>query len=128
MTKINSYNDLLLEKYALEDKLSATTASIKVKIEDLKKQLKPVEAAIDTIGKFTHKDTSNPLANFGIGMGVNLLLKNVLLRNAGWVTKLVMPVLVRNFLTHEVNRPKNIFDKISDFVKEKIAGNKKDDK
>ena len=77
------------------------------------------------VEKITSKNTRNPLANLGIDIGVNLFLQKILLRNAGWVTKLLMPVFVKNFLSHEAVEKENIFSKIGSFLKNKLNGHVK---
>ncbi|SJZ97632.1 hypothetical protein [Sediminibacterium ginsengisoli] len=120
MTKISTYQDLLNEQARLESSLAVTKTEITKEIAEWKEKLKPVGNVLNTVGKMTNRDTSNPLANLGIDLGVNFLLKKVLLRNAGWITRLLGPLLVRNYLTHEVNKPKNIFGKAVDWIKKKI--------
>jgi hypothetical protein len=53
-------------------------------------------------------------------MAVNFLLKNVLLRNAGWVAKIVLPIIAKNYLSHEMEGANDIFSKITRFIKRKI--------
>jgi len=120
MNNITTYNDLLQEKQRLTLLLAERKILVKTEFEEIKLKLKPITNIIDVVEKVTSKDTSNPLLNSAIGMGVNFLLKNVLLRNAGWVTKLVLPVLAKNYLSHEVDETKNFFSKIGNFVKKKF--------
>ena len=120
MNNITTYNDLLQEKQRLTLLLAERKILVKTEFEEIKLKLKPITNIIDVVEKVTSKDTSNPLLNSAIGMGVNFLLKNVLLRNAGWVTKLVLPVLAKNYLSHEVDETKNFFSKIGGFIKRKF--------
>ncbi len=120
MNNITTYNDLLQEKQRLTLLLAERKILVKTEFEEIKLKLKPITNIIDVVEKVTSKDTSNPLLNSAIGMGVNFLLKNVLLRNAGWITKLVLPVLAKNYLSHEVEETKNVFSKIGNFVKKKF--------
>ena len=126
MTNIHSYKELLEEKQRLTLLLAERKVLVKAEFEDIKVKLKPAKAAWEWIQKLTSKDTSNPLLNAGIDVGVNLLLKKVLLRNAGFIVKLVMPFIVKNFLSHEVAEKENLFSKIAGLFKGNFFKNVKD--
>jgi len=117
MNNITTYNDLVQEKQRLSLLLEERKILVKTEFEEIKLKLKPLTNIVEVVEKMSSKDTSNPLLNAGISMGVNFLLKNVLLRNAGWITKLILPVLAKNYLSHEVEEKNNIFSKIGKFVK-----------
>jgi hypothetical protein len=120
MNNIHSYNDLLLEKQRLSLLLNERKILLKTEFEEIKTSLKPIKGAIETIGKFTSRDFSNPLLTTGIDIGVNLLLKNVILRNAGWIVKLLMPAMVKNYLSHEIVEDGNVMAKVGNFIKRTI--------
>jgi hypothetical protein len=117
MNNITTYNDLLQEKQRLSLLLEERKILVKTEFEEIKLKLKPLSNIVEVVEKMSSKDTSNPLLNAGISMGVNFLLKNVLLRNAGWITRLILPVLAKNYLSHEVEEKNNIFLKIGKFFK-----------
>ena len=117
MNNITTYNDLMQEKQRLSLLLEERKILVKTEFEEIKLKLKPLTNIVEVVEKMSSKDTSNPLLNAGISMGVNFLLKNVLLRNAGWITRLILPVLAKNYLSHEVEEKNNIFSKIGKFVK-----------
>jgi hypothetical protein len=117
MNNITTYNELIQEKQRLSLVLEERKILVKTEFEEIKIKLKPLSNIAEIVEKISTKDTSNPLINAGISMGVNFLLKNVLLRNAGWVAKLILPVLTKNYLSHEVEEKNNIFSKIGKFLK-----------
>ena len=117
MNNITTYNDLVQEKQRLSLLLEERKILVKTEFEEIKLKLKPLTNIVEVVEKMSTKDTSNPLVNAGIGMGVNFLLKNVLLRNAGWITRLILPVLAKNYLSHEVEEKNNVFSKIGKFFK-----------
>ncbi|NCI45881.1 hypothetical protein [Sediminibacterium soli] len=100
---IKTYDDLLLEKRRLKSQLTEKEAALREEFSDIKRKLKPVTKVMDFIEKLTTRDSSNPLLNTGLQVGVNLLLKNLLLKKAGWVTRILMPFFVKNFLSHEAS-------------------------
>ncbi len=117
MTNIHSYKELLEEKQRLTLLLAEQKVLVKAEFADIKVKLKPAKLAWEWIQKLVSKDTSNPLFNAGIDIGVNFLLKGVLLRNAGFIVKLVTPFIVKNFLSHEVAEKENIFTRIAGLFK-----------
>jgi hypothetical protein len=120
MNNINTYDDLLQEKRRLKLILEERKILVQAEFEEIKVKLKPVTHVIEMVEKLSKKDKSNPLFNIGVDMGVNLLLKNVLLRNAGFIVKLLVPLLTKNFLSHEGEEAKNIFTQISGFIKKQF--------
>lgn len=120
MNNIATYDDLMQEKRRLKLILEQRKILVQTEFEEIKVKLKPVTHVIDMVEKLSSKDRSNPLLNMGIDVGVNLLLKKVLLRNAGFIVKLLVPLLAKNYLSHEGEEAKNIFSKIGDFVKKKF--------
>lgn len=114
---IKSYKDLLEEKQRLRLLLEERKIIVQTEFEAIKVKLKPVGAIIDTVEKMTTKDKSNPLINMGIDLGVNLVLKKLLLRNAGFIAKLLLPMLAKNYLSHEVEEKDNLFSKIGTFIR-----------
>ncbi len=117
---IRNYNDLLLEKQRLTLLLNERKILLKTEFEEVKISLKPVKRVFEIVGKFTSKDSSNPLLTASIDMGINLVVKNFLLRNAGWIVKLVMPALLKNYLSHEITEDGNFLSKVGNFIKRQI--------
>ena len=121
MSSIKSYKDLLEEKQRLKLLLHERQIAIKAEFEVVKAKLKPVHTVLEFVEKITTRDKHNPLVNTGIEVGVNFLLRKVVLRNAGWIAKILMPVFVRNYLSHEVEENAGWINKIGRFLKKKLS-------
>jgi hypothetical protein len=121
MSKISNYEELLLEKQRLKLLLSEREMALRTEFEEIKSKLKPLTTILDFTEKITTRDSSNPLINTGIDVGVNFLLRNVLLRNAGWIVKLLMPVFVRNYLSNEVKEHPAWLQKVMRFVRKQFG-------
>jgi hypothetical protein len=67
----------------------------------LKNEIRPVTHGLTTIAgvlsRFGHRPRGNPLVNFGLDVGTELLFKRYLLVKAGWLTRTVVPYIVRNY-------------------------------
>jgi hypothetical protein len=72
--------------------------------QDLKDEFIPVKNVFGAVGQMTHADKSNPLVNFGLKVASDLFLKNFVLAKAGWITKLAVPFVVKNYSSHVLAR------------------------
>lgn len=121
MTKISTYDDLLLEKKRLKLQLQAQKMELRSEIVIIKEKLRPVSTVVEFADKLLTKDKHNPLIDTGLSVGIDLILRKLVLRNAGWVIKLIMPLFVRNYLSHEIKDDAGWMQKITRFLQKKFA-------
>ncbi|RYF85305.1 MAG: hypothetical protein EOO03_13495 [Chitinophagaceae bacterium] len=126
MTKptIATYDDLLQEKARLKALLQAQKELLREDIREIKEELAPIKSAISVVGKFTTRDKSNPLLTSATEGIIDLVVKKMILSRAGWLTKIVVPFLMKNFSSHVVNDSKEkLFAKVFSWfsVKKKNA-------
>ena len=95
--KIKSYDDLLEEKQRLEQLLASKKEQISADWLDVKREFEPVNNVFAFLGKFTKRDKSNPLLNAGLNIAGDLVLRRYLLARFGWVTRAVVPILLKNY-------------------------------
>src|SRR6478672_1938423 len=108
MTKqINTYQDLLDEKKRLEDLLKVQKAAIREDIRQMGEELQPVRSALTVAGKFFTRDNQNLLLNASANTLIDILIKRFVLSKTGWVTRLVIPFLMKNFSSHLISEKKN---------------------
>lgn len=113
--KIRSYDDLEREEQLLEELLQAQKQLVQLDIQQLKAQLKPARMALQFLSKVTTVDKSNPLLNQGANTAIDFILKKVVLARAGWITKMLVPLVVKNYSSHF------IADHKQDFVQKIIS-------
>ena len=104
MSKIRTYQDLLEEKKHLEIELVRKRELIRKDVADLKEEWRPVKDLLSGLGKITTRGKTNPLLAIGIDIIGEVLVKNILLMRSGWITRLVVPFLTKNFSTHILNK------------------------
>jgi hypothetical protein len=124
--QFTTYKELIEEKQKLEVLLKAQKELIRYDVDELKAQVKPVTDVIANLKKFTSRDKTELLVNIGSDIAVNTLVKRLILGNAGWLAKLIIPYFMKNFtsnivaeqkdkglskLAHWLNRNKNGKDK-----------------
>ncbi len=119
--KIRTYKDLEKEEQLLEELLKAQKELIELDIAQLKQQLKPAQAALQFFNKITTVDKrNNLLLNEGANTIIDLVLKKVVLSRAGWLTKMMIPMFVKNYSSHFIADHKgDIVDKIFSLFRSK---------
>lgn len=101
---IKTYTDLCEERDRVKSLLEVQRQKIKSDWQELKDEFIPVKNVFGEVGKMTHADKSNPIVNFGLKVASDLFLKNFVLAKAGWVTKLAVPFVVKNYSSHVLAR------------------------
>jgi hypothetical protein len=100
MSRIKTYEELLQEEQRLLSQLKTTETLIKKDLAGVKEGLRPIGKTVRTIGKFTTRDKTGALTNFGLDFSVDLLVRRLLLARAGWFTKIVVPYVIKNYTSH----------------------------
>ena len=118
MKKIKTYEDLLQEEQRLLSQLKASELLIRDDIAGVKEGLKPIGKVMKTISKFTTRDKTGAFANFGLDFSVDLLVRRILLAMAGWLTKIVIPYVVKNYSSHFISEQQKakLMQKISNIL------------
>jgi hypothetical protein len=106
MSSIRTYEDLEAEEKRLDALLYSHKENIKDSFAAVKQGLNPFKQAANTVRKLFSRDKSNPMMLFGVGLGVDVLLRRFLLSKAGWFTKIAVPFVVKNYSTHFIKEYK----------------------
>lgn len=129
MTKsIDTYEDLMLEKARLKTLFKAQKELIREDINEIKEELAPVKKAISIAGKLTTKESGNFLLNATSNTAIDLVVKKFLLARSGWLMKIVVPFLLKNYSSHVIDENKGtIMNRIFSFFgkKDKPSSNGK---
>jgi len=117
--RIQTYEDLQEEKLRLEALLESRKADIAENWSEIKRNLSPVTKVFSFITKLTHRNSSNPLLNFGIDMAGDIFLKKFFLRKADFITRLLLPVFIKNYSSNVLGDKKgnNLFSKLKNIFK-----------
>jgi hypothetical protein len=115
MSSIRTYEDLEAEEKRLHALLYSHKENIKDSFAEVKQGLNPFKQAANTARKLFSRDKSNPMMLFGVGLGVDVLLRRFLLAKSGWFTKIAVPFVVKNYSTHFIKeyRKNKLFQKIA---------------
>lgn len=107
-SRINTYEDLRLEKRRLEALLKAQKELIRHDIDELKEEFAPMQKAVHFVSKLSTRDASNPILTGLSDMVIDLVVKKGLLARAGWLTRIAIPYLTKNFSSHFLAEYKDV--------------------
>jgi hypothetical protein len=104
---IRTYDDLLAEQQRLDILLLAQRELVVADFKTLRGEVKSATTSLSFLGKLLTKDKKHALLNFGTDKAIDLVLKKVVLARAGWLTRLAIPFLVKNYSSHFVDKGKH---------------------
>ena len=115
MTKqIRTYDDLLEEQARLKMLFSAQRELVRQDINEIKLELMPVRKAISVIGKFATRDNRAQLITSFADTMIDIGLRKLIFSKAGFLTKLILPFIMKNFSSHVIADNKDkIISKLS---------------
>jgi hypothetical protein len=125
MTKIRTYEDLLLEKHRLKLLLHAQKEQVHQDFREIKEEFEPVKSALSVVTKLFKKEPGNLLLTGTANTIIDLLLKKFILARTGWFTRIVVPFFAKNYASHFISEKKDtIIQKLASlFSRKKHAGN-----
>lgn len=122
MNKPRTYNELLAEKARLKLLLVEQKQIIHDDFNEIKQELEPVRKVLTNVKKFFSKETGGGLLTLGADKIIDVLVRRVLLAKSGWLAKLVVPALAKNYTSHIVDDNKGkIMNWIFSFFKNRKA-------
>jgi hypothetical protein len=103
MTKqIRTYDELMVEKERLKLLMTAQKELVRQDVNLIKDELQPVKKAISVIGKFTSKENRGSVLTVAADTVIDMFVKKVLLSKAGFITRMAVPFLMKNFSSHVI--------------------------
>ena len=106
MTRITNLEELYAEKQRLITQLRIQKAIVDEEVRQIKEQLAPVKKALGFLGILKKKEDDSPakaLLKTGASIGIDLMGHKVLHR-AGWVSRLVVPLIAKGLSSKLVSR------------------------
>lgn len=119
MSRIKNYADLEAEKLRLTALLRNHEEAIKADLVNVREGLKPMGNVLNVVNKMATRDNRVPVINFGLEMGIDLFVRRFLLGRAGWLAKIIVPYLIKNYTSHFIGdeKKKLLMGKMRDFFK-----------
>lgn len=121
--KIETYNDLVEEKARLELVLASKKSDIKQDWQGIKQNFKPVTNVLGFVGKMSKRKHLSPVMDMGVDIIGDVLFRKILLRRADWVTRLILPVFIKNYSSNALGHVAGggIFSKLKNLIKQRRA-------
>lgn len=126
--KIKTYEDLLQEEQRLTAQLASYKEVIREDITGLKASLNPVKRVVAGAKNLFTFDDNGPLLNFGLKFGTDVFLRKLLLGRAGWIAKVVVPYVIKNYASHLITegQRKAVAKTVSNLVSKFMMKKKKE--
>jgi hypothetical protein len=106
MRRINTLAELKAERKALMVRKTDLEAEIRKDINAIRADLEPV-LAITKGAKSLLSSKDNGILGKSAGTAADFIAKNTIFRNSGFITRLIMPFLVRNATSNVVEQNKS---------------------
>jgi hypothetical protein len=111
-TQITNYKELLQEKARLKALLVEQEMLIKEDWQLIKEDLKPVVLAGTTIRNLLTRKAGMSAVQLGVNLLADGFVKKILLSRTSWLTRWVVPFLIKNYGSHLVDEPEKILHTI----------------
>ncbi|MEO8582790.1 MAG: hypothetical protein ABI415_03275 [Flavitalea sp.] len=120
---IKTYDDLVIERERLKAQLAFHKQQVTANWSSLKHEFEPVNQAFGALGRIAKGDKSNPLINMGLQLVGDMFIKNFVLAKAGWITRLAVPFVMKNYSSHLLaDKGRGFVEKLSRFLKGRHNG------
>lgn len=103
MNKINNYEDLVRERQNAEARIVTQKMIILENIEEVKEQLKPFLYLLPLLNIFKKEEKGSSLLKGAAAVGIDLLVGQNLLAKSNWLTRLVVPMLLKAFSSKAIS-------------------------
>jgi hypothetical protein len=104
-TNIQNIDDVRAERARLKNQIESSRTHLRQEFGAIKKELSPVNQALGVVSDVLTTPRKG-LLSMGVGIGVDTVLKRVVLARAGWLPRLVVPFLVKNAATNYISKHK----------------------
>jgi hypothetical protein len=105
IAKIKSQEDLRRERKRLKLELKQSELLIKEDLQWVKTELTPIRAAGKMVGNAL-VNKNKGLVNDGVRIAIDTIVKNLILSRAGWITRMVVPFVLKNISTNFIKEKK----------------------
>ena len=103
--KMRAYDQLLFEEQQLEEDLRFHRKRIIDKWQHLKASVQPAVIGMKLAENvLTRAETNNPVLNTGVNWAIDLLVKKWILKKSGWITKMLVPFVIKNITSNVIQK------------------------
>ena len=117
INQITNYKELLQEKARLKALLTEQEMLIKEDWHVIKEDLKPFTHVAATVRNLLTRKATMSALQLGVNLFADGFVKKVLLGNTGWITRTLIPFLIKNYASHFTDEPGSLLHKIRNLFK-----------
>jgi len=107
MNKINNYEELVLERKKLEADLAHYKFVITRELDEIKQKVEPITDVVSFFSSSKNSTGNNNLVKAGANLGIELFVRQKLAK-AGWLTKLVLPFILKKISSKAIEKVQEI--------------------
>ena len=105
MNRISNYDELLAERRRIESNIAEQKLIINKGITDIKNKLEPFLNLLPILNVFKKKEpATTSLLQVATSLGIDLIVGQRLLSKASWMTRLVVPMVLKLFSSRIIGR------------------------
>jgi hypothetical protein len=117
---VQTYKELIDQKQKLEVLLHAQKELIRADVEELKLEVRPLSGVAAQVKKFTTRDKASLVLAVTSDAIATMLFKKILIARSGWLGKIVLPPLLKNFSSNFLKEQKDkFFHRLGSILKHK---------
>jgi hypothetical protein len=105
-TNIKNIDDLRAERARLKNEIELSKTQMRGSIDAIKEELSPARHVVNFVGDFL-TNRNKGLLNVGVGIGVDSIIRNGILRRAPWPLRILVPFLLKNFAGNMIHNNKD---------------------
>ncbi len=94
---ICTYDELKEQRKNLEILLEAQGQLIRLELEEIKEEIRPVQETFSSISEFVTRDKTTWVLDEGLNFLVDTLVKDFILSGSGRLTKFITAELIKNY-------------------------------
>ena len=107
MNRINNYDELVAARIMTQTIIADRKRIIHERMEDFREKISPLFLVLPMLNIFKKNEAGNhSLLKTGASLAIDLLVGQKLLRRAGWITRLLIPTLLKTVSSRVIEHVK----------------------
>lgn len=110
MNRISNFDELVAARIMTNTIIADRKRVIHERLEDMKEKISPLLGILPVLNIFKKKEgsngTSNSMLKAGASLAIDLFVGQKLLKKAGWITRLLVPMLLKTVSTKVIENVK----------------------
>ena len=101
---------------------------INADFDEIKEELNPIKQVTHAVQNILVNHNHDKIIKMGVNLAVDLILTRLVLKKAGWATKVIVPFVVKNIVLNYLDKHRDEILTKSLYLVKKLAAKKQSDK